>query len=238
MGRFRITVPEEHYDDHGLNLADPQDSLGYKSAYITLLQQMALTRIVGHGSGVAVDIGCGTGRMTRFFASLGYTVIGLDPSVRLLRMGARENSDSVWCVGALPKLPLRDISVDNVFLINVLRPLYLLSRLESSADAARVVASGGRLVVLDNIAPGNSDYVEHEWIVQHFARAGLYLESATPIRFGRRLMTYCIRYGIVPRGLFRRIAAREIVQAGRITPSQIRGSYMNVVYVFRRPVSP
>jgi hypothetical protein len=48
-------------------------------------------------------------------------------------------------------------------------------------------------------------------------------------------MTYCIRYGLVPPRLFGRIADREIAMAGRIEPAKIRGSYMNVIYVFRRP---
>jgi hypothetical protein len=91
------------------------------------------------------------------------------------------------------------------------------------------------MVVLDNIAPGNKDYIEHEWLIDFFTRTDLRLESATPIRFGRRWMTYLIRYGLVPTQLFRRIAAREIELAGRIEPERIRGSYMNVVYVFRRP---
>ena len=225
----------QKYDDKGLNIADPSDILGFKNDYITLLQQTALTQIVRTGTGPSLDVGCGTGRMTRFFNSLGYTTCGLDPSLRLLQSAKTKDPKGLWCVGALPDMPFRSHSLENVFLINVLRPLHLLGIKSASADLVRLLRGGGRLIVLDNIAPGNTKYVEHDWIINHFSDLGLQLESVTPIRFGRRLLTYLIQFGFIPKRFFPSIAAREISRAANANLNEVSSSYLNVVYVFRKP---
>ena len=43
------------YDDAGINLADPHDARGHKTAYISHLQIEGLRRVLGPVSGVAAD---------------------------------------------------------------------------------------------------------------------------------------------------------------------------------------
>ncbi len=73
-----LKPPQYHLN--GLNILDPKDALGDKSDYITILQEKALMRYLPKGTGVAVDIGCGYGRLTSVVHKNGWRVIGVDPS--------------------------------------------------------------------------------------------------------------------------------------------------------------
>lgn len=223
------------FDDAGINLADPHDRRGLKTDYISRLQELALERIVGRGSGPALDLGCGYGRMTSRLATLGYRMTGMDPSLRVLRYASLNQSEANanWCVGKLPELPFGNQSFPLVFLLNVARPLHLLGLLDCCSDAARVVSKGGRLIVLDNIRRDHADYVAEDWFVEFFQRQGLRLRERIAIRSSRWPVIYLIRYGLVPRKWFDRIANWELRRMARRKRAP-RWSYHNVVFVFER----
>ena len=223
------------FDDVGLNVADPNDRLGVKADYITLLQGMALQALMPNGRGRALEIGCGHGRLTRAIAGLGFETIGLDPSLRLLRLARQRLPRQSFCVGALPGLPFADASFEAVFLINVLRVLHLMGTKESVDDVARVIAPGGHLIVLDNLRESDSRYVADDWITGRFRELGLVLEARQPIRRGRWLGVLAIRYGLVPRRCLPAIARHELARMAQRTRIP-RWTYDNVVYVFRKPL--
>lgn len=222
------------YDDSGINLADPYDKRGLKTEYISLLQAMALEQAVGRGEGIAVDLGCGYGRMSKRIAALGYSVVGVEPSVRVLRHAAAADPDLSWCAARMPEIPMRDRSVDLVLLLNVVRALHLLGIRDVCADAARIVATQGRLVVLDNIREGDTRYVEDQWFVDFFASQGLRLTRRIPIRSGRNIWIYLIRFGFIPKSWFRRLAERELQRMSKARRKP-RWTYYNVIYLFERP---
>src|SRR5690606_13414169 len=120
------------------------------------------------------------------------------------------------CAGALPDLPFADGSFDVVFLINVLRPLHLMGMKEIVDGIPRVLAPGGRLVLLDNLRRDDSRYVEEQWLHDRFAGFGLELVSRQAIRSGRWPGIFAIRYGLVPRRWFPALARWEMSRlAGR-----------------------
>lgn len=221
------------FDDAGINLADPHDKRGLKTEYISVLQHEALRRYVGPGEGLALDIGCGYGRMTSRIAELGYRVVGIDPSLRILRHAARTAPKVPWVVGKLPDLPVREQSAQLVLVLNVVRPLHLLGIREASAGAARAVAAGGRLVVLDNIRAGDPRYVEEPWFVDFFQSLGFRLVDRIAIRSSRWPMIYLIRYGLIPKRWFHSIADWELrrMRRKRLQP---RFSYHNVLFIYER----
>lgn len=221
------------HDDAGINLADPHDKRGLKTDYISILQSMALERYVRPRPGRAVDLGCGYGRMTRRLCNLGHDALGIDPSHRVLTHASRTFPDIEFCAGALPKLPLSKESVDTIFLLSVIRVLHLMKIKEVCSDVARPLKPGGRLVIIDNVRLDDDRYIDESWHEVFFNTKGLKLKARVSIRASRWPVIYMIRYGLVPRRLFERIAAWELDRmAGKHRPP--RWGYHNVLWVFEK----
>lgn len=226
---------EGAFDDSGINVADPNDRLGLKADYISLVQELALQSLVPDGRGRALEIGCGYGRLTPTIVRLGFEVIGIDPSLRLLRLAQARLPGQHFCVGALPNLPFPDAGFEAAFLINVLRPLHLMGIKEVVDDVGRVIAPGGRLIILDNLRDGDTRYVTDEWIIDRFQRLGLELVARRAVRRGRWLGVLAIRHGLVPRIWLPAIARHELARMAKRTRIP-RWTYDNVIYVFRKPL--
>src|SRR5262245_24859586 len=116
----------------------------------------AMWRQVPAAAHRVLDLCTGSGVSLSGLRKPGRTVLGVDVSLRMLRVAARELPETGWaprltCADAF-HLPLRSGSVDAVtvaFGLRNLRP-----RRDALAEIARVLAPGGRLVVLEASAPG------------------------------------------------------------------------------------
>lgn len=221
------------FDDAGINLADPYDRRGLKTAYISLLQQRALERYVGRGAGKALDVGCGYGRMCDALLALGYKVTGVDPSQRVLSVAAARRPQCIWRLGSLPDLPFSDASFDLVCLFNVARALHLMGKADVCAVLPRLVAPNGRLVVIDNLRHHDSRYLPEEWFDRIFARDGLRLVKKIPIRASRWPVIYLIRYGLIPSRFFPLVADWELRRMAKKRRAP-RWSYFNYLFIFER----
>ena len=221
------------FDDNGINLADPHDALGHKTNYISLVQTKALQNYLGHGSGRALDVGCGYGRMCDALAELGYDVTGVEPSERVLNFAAARRPQHTWCVGSMPDLPFDDASFDLVCLFNVARSLHLLNIAHVCKSLPPLVKPGGRLVVIDNLRHQDSRYLPEDWFGQTFALDGFHLLQRIPIRSSRWPMIYLIRYGLIPACWFHAIAnweLRRMKKKNRVP----RYSYHNYLFIYER----
>jgi len=102
--------------------------------------------------GALLDIGTGTGRMLELFAPKAASAIGIDRSSEMLRL-ARVKLEEAGISGAslrqgdMYALPLGDRCADSIILHQVLH--YAQQPGAAIAEAARVLASGGRLLVID-----------------------------------------------------------------------------------------
>lgn len=102
--------------------------------------------------GALLDIGTGTGRMLELFAPKADSAIGIDRSSEMLRL-ARVKLDEAGICGAslrqgdMYALPLGDRSADSIILHQVLH--YAQQPGSAIAEAARVLAPGGQLLVID-----------------------------------------------------------------------------------------
>ena len=102
--------------------------------------------------GALLDIGTGTGRMLELFAPRAQSAIGIDRSSEMLRL-ARVKLDEAGICGAslrqgdMYALPLADCSSDSIILHQVLH--YAQQPGAAIAEAARVLAPGGQLLVID-----------------------------------------------------------------------------------------
>ena len=102
--------------------------------------------------GALLDVGTGTGRMLELFAPRADSALGVDRSSEMLRL-ARVKLDEAGISGAslrqgdMYALPLGDGSVDSIILHQVLH--YAQQPGAAIAEAARVLALGGQLLVID-----------------------------------------------------------------------------------------
>lgn len=221
------------FDDDGNNLADPADSIGRKSEYIQILHERAIQLYLRPSKGYALDVGCGLGRMGKVIGELGYDVIGLDPSLRILKF-ISEKSQYVGIVNAaLPLLPFRDESFDLVCLFGVARMVHLLGNAKICRDAVKFVKPGGNLVLIENIRTGDDRYLQEPWFEEIFSKAGLSLMIKIPIRASRWPVVYLIRYGLIPRSWFTAIAEWELSRMAK-KKAPPRFSYHNYLFIYKK----
>jgi ArsR family transcriptional regulator len=124
------------------------------------LRARAVAHLVPAGLRVA-DIGTGTGILAAELARLGLRVVAIDHSARMLEAAnAKLTADGVKGVelrqGEASQLPLEDGAVDAAFAHMVLH--YLPSPSDALREMARVLAPGGRIVIVDFVLH------EHEWM--------------------------------------------------------------------------
>ncbi len=221
-------------DDNGINVFDPNDRLGYKSLYITLLQEMALQRYLpkGNGSQWAVDVGCGYGRISRALKAEGWKVIGVDPSMKLLSYGQKQEVDINFLQAALPALPFVDGSIDLILLQNLVRVLLLLNKVEFLNQISKYLSAEGTLVVVDNIRLNHPKYFDEPALLEIFTRQGLRMTARYPLRAARWWVIYLIRYGLIPEKWLPQIAAYELEKRKHVKHFS-HWQYMNVMYHFQ-----
>jgi ArsR family transcriptional regulator len=164
--------------------------------------ERAIDRTLGRRSlGRLVDIGTGTGRMIELFGPRSSQSVGIDRSSEMLRL-ARVKLESAGIASSLRQgdmyaLPLPDQSADSVIIHQVLH--YAHSPATAIAEAARVLAPEGTLVVVDfaahdreelrerdaHIRLGFDDEVMGGW----FAAAGLELDRVQHLKGGELTVT-------------------------------------------------
>lgn len=115
--------------------------------------------------GALLDIGTGTGRMLELFAPKAQSAIGIDRSSEMLRLARVKLEEAGICGASLRQgdmyaLPLGDRSADSIILHQVLH--YAQQPGAAIAEAARVLASGGRLLVIDFAQHDRSELKEQD----------------------------------------------------------------------------
>jgi ArsR family transcriptional regulator len=163
--------------------------------------ERAIDRALGHGFGTLLDIGTGTGRMIELFGPRANEAIGIDRSSDMLRL-ARAKLESAGIQSSLRQgdmyaLPLVDHSADCVIIHQVLH--YAHAPADAIAEAARVLAPGGTLLVVDfaahereelrirdaHLRLGFADEVMNGW----FAAAGLAMDHVEHLEGGELTVT-------------------------------------------------
>ena len=153
------------------------------------------------GIGTLVDIGTGTGRMIELFGPRANQSIGIDRSSEMLRL-ARVKLESAGVRSSLRQgdmyaLPLADGSADCVIIHQVLH--YAHAPADAIAEAARVLAPGGTLLVVDfaahdreelrtrdsHLRLGFADEVMAGW----FGSAGLEVDHVEHLKGGELTVT-------------------------------------------------
>lgn len=104
----------------------------------------AFEAFVGPGTGHAVEIGAGEGRISRVLQDLGFSVTAVEPVPALLDAARQAGSATDYLSASATQLPLADNRFDLVMLYNVLMDVEDLQA--ASREAARVLRPEGRLI--------------------------------------------------------------------------------------------
>jgi len=99
---------------------------------------------VGNGTRL-LDLGCGTGLVLQLASLRGATVSGIDVAPGMLGVAATRVPDADLRLADLQTLPFADGSFDAVTAINAFQ--FAVDPLAAIADAARILAPGGRLSI-------------------------------------------------------------------------------------------
>ena len=131
---------------------------------------------------VVGDLGCGTGQLTEVVAPYVQKVVAVDSSSDMLdaarhRVGAARNVDLRQ--GELENLPIEAGELDAAMLSLVLH--YSPSPGRALAEVARVLRSGGRVLVVDMLPHERQDYQQqmgHVWLGFSDKQIGKFLTDA------------------------------------------------------------
>ena len=91
-----------------------------EGAQIDAEEKSSLERLLGQGEGKRLlDVGCGTGHFTRWFAGLGYRALGVDVSREFIRY-ARDYNGSLFAIADGCDLPFADRSFQATVAVTLL----------------------------------------------------------------------------------------------------------------------
>lgn len=82
--------------------------------------RQGLVRFIGEGSGMALEVGCGEGRVARELKALGYHVTATDAVPAMVEAARQANSADDYSVAGVADLPFEDGQFDLVMAYNVL----------------------------------------------------------------------------------------------------------------------
>lgn len=189
--RFRRAATASEYFEQIAPIWDEERSLHAASATV---EAAILEAIDEEPLGRVLDLGTGTGRMLALLADRADRAVGLDTSHSMLSV-ARANLERAgvanWELrqGDVHSPPLEAASFDLVVIHQVLH--YLDDPARAVAEAARLVAPGGRLLVVD-FAPHRHDFLRaaahrrlgftHEQLVDWFDQSGFDCPMITDVQ--------------------------------------------------------
>jgi len=163
--------------------------------------ERAIERTLSGALGTLIDVGTGTGRMIELFGPRASHAIGIDRSSDMLRL-ARVKLEAAGIQSSLRQgdmyaLPLADGSADSIIIHQVLH--YAHSPAVAIAEAARVLAPGGTLLIVDFAAHEREELrvsdahirlgFEDEVMAGWFAAAGLAMDGVQHLEGGELTVT-------------------------------------------------
>ncbi len=105
----------------------------------------ALAAFIGRGSGQALDVGCGEGRISRELTACGFQVTAVDPVSRFVRAAIEARSAQHYAVASAAELPFENARFDLVVAYNVLMDVEDVPA--ALKEFRRVMRAAGQLVI-------------------------------------------------------------------------------------------
>jgi SAM-dependent methyltransferase len=120
--------------------------------------------LLPEGASRVLDLGAGTGKLTRQLRDRGLNVIAVEPSAGMREQLARAVPDVIVHNGSAEEIPLPDGSVDVVL---VAQAWHWVDRSRAVPEVARVLVPGGQLGLVWNIRDEREDWVAELGRIMH-----------------------------------------------------------------------
>jgi ubiquinone/menaquinone biosynthesis C-methylase UbiE len=130
--------------------------------------------LLPEGAATVLDLGAGTGKLTRALAARGLEVYAIDPSSRMLDQLRAAIPDAIISVGTAEDIPLADASVDAIL---VGQAWHWVDQDVALPSVARVLKPGGTLGLVWNIRDERVAWVARLTAVMHSAEGEVFLET-------------------------------------------------------------
>lgn len=224
---------------------DPSDKRGYKNQYIAQLRDRAIVesfRDMRPGSKL-LDFGCGTGNVCKLLASHGFSPIGVDIAIDLLRHTKRHTFAPphmfIQYDGAA--LPFAAGSLDGCVTYGVL--VFLVEQADFQGilrELFRVLKPDATLVAIEQTRRRNTlgdgglklQRTAQEFL-QLITQAGFCNGRARAIRRGHVPFIYLVRYGLLRPTWFPSLIRFEAWLGKRL--GQPRWDYADTLFTFSKP---
>jgi SAM-dependent methyltransferase len=216
---------------------DPGDRRGLKNLYIDMLQKMVLSEVLDIKDAVLLDFGCGSGRFFSLTVGLAKYVVGLEISQQMLAY-ARQRVRPGQCELILfdgTRLPFVENCFDAVLSVWCIQWLTDDSHFQDMvAQIVACVRSGGRIYLLEQVRVQTGAWQKTaEEYISAFRRRGCSCVKSYPVRNGRSVLLYAIRYGLIPRRWLPALARHEIRNARQHRPAPWV-PYQDYLFVFSK----
>jgi ubiquinone/menaquinone biosynthesis C-methylase UbiE len=121
-----------------------------------------------------LDLGAGTGKLTRALAARGLEIFAVDPSPKMLDQLRTAIPGATVSVGVAEDIPLPDAFVDAIV---VGQAWHWVDQAVALASVARVLRPGGTLGLVWNLRDAREPWVERLTRVMHPAEGEIFMES-------------------------------------------------------------
>ena len=126
------------------------------------------------GAKTVLDLGAGTGKLTRALAARGLEVFAVDPSANMLDQLRAAIPSATVSVGTAEDIPLADASVDAIV---VGQAWHWVDQDAALPSVARVLRPGGTLGLVWNIRDDRVPWVQRLTQVMHQAEGEIFMET-------------------------------------------------------------
>jgi ubiquinone/menaquinone biosynthesis C-methylase UbiE len=134
----------------------------------------AVDWLVPDGAKSVLDLGAGTGKLTRALVARGLEVVAVDPSPKMLEQLSAAIPGASVHEGTAEDIPLGDASVDAVL---VAQAWHWVDQDAALPSVARVLRAGGTLGLVWNIRDDRVDWVHQLTDAMHAANAEVFLAT-------------------------------------------------------------
>jgi SAM-dependent methyltransferase len=98
-----------------------------------------------------LDVGCGTGRWVRRYGELGFSAVGVDATIGMLRMARAYATKAPLTAGLAQSLPFSDAAFDCLSDITVVQHIPYELQSKALREMVRVLKPGGRMMLMEVI---------------------------------------------------------------------------------------